>query len=97
LTGPGAREAAGLPPGTGPYRVITDLAILGFSEHTKRMQVQSLHPGIRLEQVRQATGFALDVCEPMATTTPPTEAELSLLRDEIDPHRFVIGRSGNVS
>src|SRR5262249_23101543 len=27
LTGPGAREAAGLPPGTGPYRVITDLAV----------------------------------------------------------------------
>ena len=30
LTGPGAREAAGLPPGTGPYRVITDLAIMGY-------------------------------------------------------------------
>ena len=32
LTGPGAREAAGLPPGTGPYRVITDLAVLGYHE-----------------------------------------------------------------
>src|SRR6516165_784551 len=48
LTGPGAREAAGLCPGTGPYRVITDLAILGYHEHTKRMQVLSLHPGVRL-------------------------------------------------
>src|SRR5579871_724055 len=34
LTGPGAREAAGLPPGTGPYRVITDLAILGYAADT---------------------------------------------------------------
>src|SRR5580700_4177415 len=38
LTGPGAREAAGLPPNTGPYRVITDLAVLGYHEQTKRMQ-----------------------------------------------------------
>src|SRR5213079_259123 len=39
LTGPGAREAAGLPPGTGPYRVITDLAVMGYHELTKRMEV----------------------------------------------------------
>ena len=32
LTGPGAREAAGLPPGGGPYRVITNLAVLGYHE-----------------------------------------------------------------
>src|SRR5215470_16250011 len=50
LTGPGAREAAGLAPGAGPYRVITDLAIMGYHDQTKRMQVVSLHPGIRLEQ-----------------------------------------------
>src|SRR5205085_6709299 len=41
LTGPGAREAAGLSPGTGPYRVITDLAIMGYHEETKRMEVLS--------------------------------------------------------
>ena len=49
LTGPGAREAAGLPPGTGPYRVITDLAVLGYHEQTRRMEVLSLHPGVTLE------------------------------------------------
>src|SRR5947209_3634918 len=43
LTGPGAREAAGLPPGTGPYRVITDLAILGYHEQTRRLEGHSLH------------------------------------------------------
>jgi glutaconate CoA-transferase subunit B len=92
LTGAGAREAAGLPPGTGPFRVITDLAVLGFHEQTRRMQVLSLHPGITLDQVREATGFALEVREPLATTQAPTEPELCLLREEIDPHRFVIGR-----
>src|SRR5262249_17776691 len=92
LTGPGAREAAGLPAGTGPYRVITDLAVLGYHEQTKRMQVLSLHPGVTLEQVRAATGFELGVVEPSATTPPPTPEELHILRDEVDPHRYVIGR-----
>src|SRR5438309_2259694 len=55
LSGPGAREAAGLPPGTGPYRVITDLAIMGYHEQTKRMQVLSLHPDVSMEKVRAAT------------------------------------------
>src|SRR5437763_3954357 len=68
LTGPGAREAAGLAPGTGPYRVITDLAILGYHEETKRMQVLSLHPGVTLQRVREATGFALGCVEPPAGT-----------------------------
>jgi glutaconate CoA-transferase, subunit B len=92
LTGPGAREAAGLPPGTGPYRVITDLAVLGYHERTKRMQVLSLHPGISLDQVRRATCFDLGVQEPLAQTAPPTEQELHILREEVDPHRYVIGR-----
>jgi len=92
LTGPGAREAAGLPPGTGPYRVITDLAVLGYQEKTKRLEVLSLHPGVTLEKVQAATGFELGVHEPLATTTPPTDAELCILREEVDPHRYVIGR-----
>jgi glutaconate CoA-transferase subunit B len=92
LTGPGAREAAGLPPGTGPYRVITDLAVMGYDEQTRRMQVLSLHPGIQLEQVRQATGFELGIKAPLAITLPPTEVELRILREEVDPHRYVIGR-----
>ncbi len=92
LTGPGAREAAGLSPGTGPYRVITDLAILGYHDESKRMQVLSLHPGITLDQVRQNTGFELSVADPLQTTAPPTDHELAILRDEVDPHRYIIGR-----
>ncbi len=45
LGGPGAREAAGLPLGTGPYRVVTDLAVLGYHPETCRMRVLSLHSG----------------------------------------------------
>jgi glutaconate CoA-transferase subunit B len=92
LGGPGAREAAGLPPGTGPYRVITDLAVLGYQEETKRMEVLSLHPGVTLGQVRAATGFELGAREPLGVTIPPSPLELEILRVEVDPHRYLLGR-----
>jgi glutaconate CoA-transferase subunit B len=92
LTGPGSREAAGLAPGTGPYRVITDLAVLGYHEQTRRMEVLSLHPGVTREQVTAATGFRLTFREPLTTTTAPTENELAILREQVDPHRYIIGR-----
>jgi glutaconate CoA-transferase subunit B len=93
LDGPGAREAAGLPPGTGPHKVITDLAVLGFDDATKRMQVESLHAGVSLEQVRQRTGFELLVAESLTTTPAPDAEALRVLREEVDPHRYILGRS----
>lgn len=93
LTGPGAREAAGLPADTGPYKIITDLAILGFDEATKRMKVESIHQGVEIDQVREATGFELLMPEFLPTTPPPSDLELKVLRGEVDPLRMVIGRA----
>jgi len=92
LAGPGAREAAGLPAGTGPYKVITDLAVLGFDDASKRMQIESLHEGVTLAQVQALTGFELLVKEPLATTESPAANHLTILREEVDPNRYIIGR-----
>jgi len=92
LTGPGAREEAGLPRDTGPYKVITNLAVLGFDDATKRMQVESLHPNVELDQVRENTGFELLTAEAITETEPPRPGELEILRNEVDPFRYVIGR-----
>ncbi len=92
LTGPGAREEAGLPAGTGPYRVITDLAVLGYHDTTRRMHVLSLHPGVTLEQVQASTGFELSVAGALSVTPAPSDEELRLLREEVDPHRYLLGR-----
>ena len=92
LDGPGVREKAGLPPGTGPYKVVTDLAILGFDETTKRMQLESIHEGVTAEEVQNRTGFELLIKNPLSTTLPPNPTELTVLRDEVDPHRYIIGR-----
>jgi len=92
LTGPGAREEAGLPRDTGPYKVITDLAVMGFNEESKRMQVESLHPGVTFEQVQANTGFEMLRVDTVEVTEPPREAELRILREEVDPCRYIIGR-----
>ncbi len=90
LTGPGAREAAGLPPGTGPYRVVSSLALMGFDDATKRMKLLAVHPGVTVEQVIQNTGFELLLADRIEETPPPTAEELRLLREEIDPHHLYI-------
>jgi glutaconate CoA-transferase subunit B len=92
LNGPGSREAAGLPPGSGPYKIITDLAVLGFNAESKRMQIESMHPGVALERIKQETSFELLVPDFIHTTPPPSKKELKILRGEVDPLRLIIGR-----
>jgi glutaconate CoA-transferase subunit B len=95
LTGPGARERAGLPPGAGPYKVISTLALMGYDPETKRMRVESLHPGITKEQVIANTGFEMLFVDPVPVTPEPTDVELKVLREVVDPMGMVIGKAGN--
>jgi glutaconate CoA-transferase subunit B len=55
--------------------------------------VKSLHPGKTLEQVRAATGFALEACDPLGTTVEPNAEQLHILRTEVDPGRYILGRA----
>ncbi len=84
LTGPGARERAGLPEDTGPYRVITQLAVYGFDDTTKRMNLISIHPGINIDQIRANSEFEILVPEEVGLTPEPTEEDCRILR-ELDP------------
>jgi glutaconate CoA-transferase subunit B len=90
LDGPGAREAVGLPAGTGPYRVVTDLAILGYHPETRRMMLLATQPGVTSEQVMENTGFELALAEKVERAAPPAPEELRLLRNEIDRDRLYI-------
>ncbi|MEO0079594.1 MAG: CoA-transferase [candidate division WOR-3 bacterium] len=90
LTGPGAREACGLPPGTGPYRVVTNLALMDFEPESKRMRLIATNPGVTVEQVKENTGFELLIAEKVKVNRPPTKRQLRLLREKIDPDRLYI-------
>ena len=91
LSGAGTREKAGLPPNTGPYKVITDCCVLSFDKDTKEMQIESLHPGFTLEDVQNRSSFKLRIGE-ISLTKEPTQKELEILRKEIDPKGQVIGK-----
>ncbi len=89
LTSPGfvggrSRQELGLR-GGGPFRVITDMAVLGFDPDTHSASLVSLHPGIRMEELMEKTGFPLHIPKQVSTTPLPTAEELRLLREEIDP------------
>ena len=90
LTGPGSREAAGLPPNTGPYRVVTNLSVLGFHPESKRMMLLATQPDVTVEEVLENTGFELLLAEEVEENPPPSEEELKILRDEVDKEKFYI-------
>ena len=95
LGGPGEREAAGLPPNTGPYKVISTLAVMDFEPVSKRMRVETLHPGVTCEEVIAATGFELLFCNPLSETARPTPLELEILRTQVDPQGMIINRQAD--
>lgn len=87
IHGPDDRKEAGLK-GGGPSRVITDLAVLGFHHKSKMMQLESLHPGVSITEVKKNTGFDLIIPKEVRTTEPPTVEQLELLRSKVDRRGF---------
>ena len=80
--GRGDRENLGFR-GKGPVAVITDLGVLEPDPETKELTLTRLHPGVEVDQARDATGWDLKVVDSPATTAVPTEAELASLRELI--------------
>ena len=70
--------------GTGPTVVVTDLGVYHF-DIDGEMRLDALHPGASVEQVREATGWAPRISPSLAETAPPSDEELWLIRDTLDP------------
>jgi glutaconate CoA-transferase, subunit B len=64
--------------------VVTDLGIYHPATGGE-LQLDSLHPGVTLEQVRGAMGWAPRVADELTETTSPSDEELRLIREELDP------------
>jgi len=90
LTGPGAREAAGLPRDTGPYRVVTTLGVMGYHPQSKRMMLFATQPGVTVGDVIENTGFQLLLADRVDANPPPEAEELRILREEVDPEGLYI-------
>ncbi|MGW2344770.1 CoA-transferase subunit beta [Streptomyces sp. NPDC001661] len=91
ISGVGYDSAAAAGPSATRYhripRVVTNLAVLDFDTDDHAMRLVSVHPGVTVEEVQEATGFALVLPEggEVPTTREPTAEELRLIREVIDP------------
>jgi acyl CoA:acetate/3-ketoacid CoA transferase beta subunit len=69
----------------GPVRILTPLAVLAKSDDERSFAIETLHPGVTVEEVVSNTGFELDVPSDIPITAEPTGEQLELLRTRIDP------------
>jgi glutaconate CoA-transferase subunit B len=87
VDGPEGRSKLGLP-GGGPVMVITNLGCYEFSDG--EMVLTSLHPGCTVEQVRENTGWEIRISPQLTTTQIPSDEELRIIREDLDPsHLFI--------
>ena len=70
--------------GAGPTVVITGLGVYRFRPGGE-MELASVHPGVTVEQARENTSWDLKVAKDLGETPPPSDEELRLIREELDP------------
>jgi glutaconate CoA-transferase subunit B len=94
ITSPGflegwkSRNDAGLIFG-GPYKVVTDLGIMGFDSTTRILKLEAVHEGVVAQDVLDNTGFDLPVAPNLQKIIPPNKNELRILR-AIDPEKAML-------
>ena len=90
VSGPGYDRVAGLSAAVRDRheirRVVSNLGVFDFANDEKRMQLVSVHPDVTVDHVVEATGFELVVGDEVGQTRLPTDEELRLIREVIDPH-----------
>jgi glutaconate CoA-transferase, subunit B len=65
---------------------------MDFEPESKRMRIIAVNPGYSEKDAQDNCGFELLKAKKIAENPPPTAEELSILREQIDPYRYVIGR-----
>ena len=65
---------------------------MGFDPLSKRMRVESLHPGVTRQDIIANTGFDMAFSDALRVTEEPSQQELEILRNEVDPTGSIIGR-----
>jgi acyl CoA:acetate/3-ketoacid CoA transferase beta subunit len=88
VSGLGYRRAAEAGPWVAAHheirRVVTNKAVLDFETPDHAMRLRSVHPGVTVDEVLEATGFELAVADDLEESRGPTDDELALL-GRLDP------------
>ena len=70
------------------HRVVSNLGVFDFETPDHSMRLASLHPGVTLEEVIENTGFELVVGGDVPETRHPSDEELRIIREVLDPEGF---------
>jgi len=87
VDGTDARARLGMP-GGGPLGVVTDIGVYDFEDG--EMRLVSLHPGMTLDRAFENTGWTLRVAPSLRVTEPPTDEELRIIRQDLDPDKLYL-------
>ncbi|HPK53480.1 MAG TPA: CoA-transferase [Smithellaceae bacterium] len=90
LDGPGSREKYGYN-GNGPSVIISNMAIFRFDEVTKEAYLDSVHPGVTVEDVKKEVSWDLKVSPNLKVTPPPTEEEVEIIHI-LDAQKIYTGK-----
>lgn len=90
----GARERAGLPTGTGPWRVVTPWATYDYNEQ-RRLRLIAVAPWVTVDQVLEECEHKPLVADSIGTMSVPTDEELDILRSQLDVAGQFTGARGN--
>lgn len=77
-------------PGAGPVKVVTDKAVLETEPGSGELILTALYPGIAVDEVRGAVGWNLRARTQLSQVDPPTDLELRLLREVLDPRQLYL-------
>ena len=93
VSGVGPKRAKEAGPAAARYndihRIVTDLAVLDVKGPDDTVRLLSVHPGVSVVEVQEATGFALSPPEAeVPTTREPSYTELVIIREMLDPKRL---------
>ncbi len=86
--GRAGRKALGLS-GGGPCAIYTSKCVFTFNEEGC-IQVASIHPGVTAQELQQCTGFMLGDLSSVPQTPAPSDEELTLLREQVDPNGLLL-------
>jgi glutaconate CoA-transferase subunit B len=78
--------------GSGPYRVITNQAVFGFDEETRRMMLLEVLPGKTAADIQELVSFELLISPDLREMKEPGDEDLRLLREVIDPEGYFLKR-----
>ena len=72
--------------------VVSNLGVLDFGGPDHQMRITKTHPGVSIDDIQAQTGFELAVADDVSETPAPSDEQLRIIREDLDPHSIRVGQ-----